>query len=202
MNRRTLFSAVSGIWLIGCGSSDGTFRTGVNGSIPLNDLSSEQATQFCNEVNAANEATLGPTYCASQDRSSALLATDGYRMDDSTTTDADLRTDCSRVLGFFEADPCPFAAICDATTVASDGPDCMGTVADAVNCINENDALARELLAATPTCEALTMSSLSAYLAPGGPLDTDSGVSMSASCQALAGCFGITTLSNFPPPGS
>lgn len=78
----------------------------------------------------------------------------------------------------------------------------MGTVADAVNCINENDALAREHLAATPTCDAVTTSSLAAYLAPGGPIDTGSEVSMSASCQALAGCYGITTLSNMLPPGS
>ena len=202
MTPRTLFFAASAISLIGCGGDGGTFGTTVNGSIRLDDLTSEQATRFCDEVNSANAATLSPTYCASMNRSEAMLAIDGYWMNDSTKTDADLQTDCSRVLGFFDANACPFAAICDATMLGYDPPACMGTVADAVNCINENDALARKLLAATPTCDAVTMSSLTAYLAPGGPLDTDAGISMSASCQALAECYGILTLSNMPPPGS
>ena len=208
MNMRTLLIALSGISLIGCGGGSigygggaGTFRTSLNGSIPLNSLNSAQTTQFCNEVNSANTTTLSPTSCAARNHSFALSAIDGYLQEDPTKTDADLQTDCSRVLGFFEADSCPFAAICDATELDYHYP-CMATVADVVNCINENDALARERLAATPTCDAVTTSSLAAYLAPGGPYDTDTGASMSASCQALDGCYGIQTLSNLLPPGS
>jgi hypothetical protein len=79
--------------------------------------------------------------------------------------------------------------------------DCGGlaTVADVVNCINEDDALARELLASTPTCDAVTASSSSAYLAPGGPFETHNAVSMSASCQALAACYGISTVGSSAP---
>jgi len=68
MSLRPLLIAASELSLIGCegdnvgpGRGAGTFGTSLNGNILLNDLSSAQATQFCNEVNSANTATLGPT---------------------------------------------------------------------------------------------------------------------------------------------
>ena len=69
MNPRTLLVAVSGFLLLGCGggtigSAGGAVTTSVSGSTRLNDLSSEQATQLCKDIDAANTATLEPAYCA------------------------------------------------------------------------------------------------------------------------------------------
>jgi hypothetical protein len=206
MNRRPLLLALSGTLLLGCGgsiagSADGAFTTSVSGNIRLNDLSSAQATQLCDDVNMANTATLEPTRCARDDHANAVLATSAYLQDNPTATDAELQAECSQLLAANEAGDCYGVAICDATTIATNSPYCTATVADIVNCINENDAIIKNLLAATPACDAVTVSSVSAYGAPGGPYGTYNVVSMSASCDALSHCNGIFTLST-PPPGS
>jgi len=204
-----LLLAASGVSVLGCGGnisggagSGGAFTTRVSGAIPLTALTSEQATQLCADVNSANTATLQPTNCAAVNHAGALLSTDGYQHGNPTATDAELQMQCSFVLPYLEADGCMSVASCDASLIASSPPACTATVADVVNCINENDARARKFLADTPTCDVVTASSLAAYLAPGGTYYTDVTVSMSASCQALAPCYGIVTLSNYPPPGS
>ena len=165
------------------------------------NLSSGQATQICNDVNAANTATLEATHCAKDNDAEALVGADWYLQANPTATDASLQAECSRVLTANEAYPCSVAASCDATTIASNSPYCTATVADIVKCIDENDAITRNLLAATPACDAVTVSNVTAYYAPGGPLTTYSVISMSASCLALDSCNGIFTLST-PPPGT
>jgi len=206
MTPRTRLIAVLGTLSLGCGggsigSAGGPFTTSVNGSVRLNDLSSAQAIQICNDVNAANTATLKPTHCAKDSHANALFAANQYLQDNPTATDASLQAECSQVLTVNEGYTCSDVAICDATTIASNSPYCTATVADIVKCINENDAITRNLLAATPDCETVTMSSVSAYSAPGGPLSTYNVISMSASCYRLDDCNGIFTLST-PPPGS
>ena len=203
---RTFLVAVSGSLLLGCGggtagSAGGAVTTSVSGSMRLNDLSREQATQLCKDIEAANTATLEPTYCAATNHADAVLATDAFLQDNPTATDASLQTECSQLLTADEAIGCFAATSCDATTIASSSPTCTATVADIVNCLDENDAIIRKRLAVTPACDALTMSSLNAYGAPGGPFGTYNVVSMSASCSALVYCNGIITLST-PPPGS
>jgi hypothetical protein len=209
VNPRTLLLAASGLWLLGCGASiggsaspGGAFTTHVSGTIPLTALTSEQATQLCNDVNSANTATLQPTNCAAVNHAGALLSTDGYQRGNPAATDAELQMQCAYVLPYLQADGCMTVASCDASMIASSPPACTATVADVVNCINENDAIARRFLADTPTCDVVTASSLAAYLAPGGVFEVDDTASMSASCQALAPCYGVVTLSNYPPPGS
>ena len=206
MNRRTLLVAVLGFVLLGCdggtlGSGGGAVTTSVSGSIRLNDLSSEQATQLCKDIDAANTATLEPNYCAATNQANALFATDWFLQDNPTATDASLQTECSQSLTANEAIGCFAVTSCDATLIASSSPACTATVADIINCLNENDAIVRKRLAVTPACDALTMSSLNAYIAPGGPFGTYNVVSMSASCEVLFYCNGIITLST-PPPGS
>jgi hypothetical protein len=205
MNPRSLLFAVSGLSMFGCGGGSigagqgSTFTTSVSSSIPIDGLTGEQATQLCDDVNSATTATLGPTYCASVNLGSAVLMTNAYLQDNPTTGNAELQTACSQFAAGPGAAGCRLAASCDALEIASNSSSCVATVADLVNCINENDALVRKLLAATPTCDEVTTSSLSAYLAPGGPFETYNVVSMSASCKALATCNGITTLSNISP---
>jgi hypothetical protein len=205
MNPQTRLIAVLVTLSLGCGggidSAGGPVTTSVSGSVRLNDLSSAQATQICNDVNTANTATLKPTRCAKDRHASALLAANQYLRDNPTATDASLQAECSSVLTANEAYTCSDVVSCDATTIASSSPSCTATVADIVKCINENDAITRNLLTATPDCETVTMSSVSAYSAPGGPLDTYNVVSMSASCIRLDDCLGIVTQST-PPPGS
>ena len=206
MNPRTLLVAVSGSLLLGCGggtigSGGGAVTTSVSGSIRLNDLSSEQATQLCKDIDAANTATLEPMYCAATNQADALFSTDGFLQDNPTATDASLQTECSQFLTANEAIGCFAVTSCDATTIASSSPSCTATVADIIKCLDENDAIIRKRLAVAPACDALTMSSLNAYLAPGGPFGTYNVVSMSASCEVLYYCNGIITLST-PPPGS
>ena len=175
--------------------------TSVSGSIRLNDLSSEQATQLCKDIDAANTATLEPTFCAATNLSNAVFSADWYLQDNPSATDADLQTECSQFLTANEAMGCFAPATCDATTIASSSPSCTATVADVIKCIDENDAIVKKRLAVTPACDALTMSSLNAYVTPGGPFGTYNVVSMSASCELLFYCNGIITLST-PPPGS
>jgi hypothetical protein len=208
MNRRTLLIAASGLSWLGCGGSisGGTspgaaFTTRVSGTIPLSALTSAEATQLCDDVNNANAATLQPTNCAAGNHARVLLSTDAYLRGDPTATDADLQKQCSQTLPYFTADGCSVVASCDPSTVST-SPYCTATVADVVNCINENDALARTFLADTPTCDVVTASSLADYLAPGGAFETDNTVSKSANCEALVPCYGILTVSTAPPPGS
>jgi hypothetical protein len=205
MHPRTLLVAISGFLLLGCGGgtlgSGGAVTTSVSGSVRLNDLSSEQATQLCKDIDAANTATLEPTFCAATNHSDAVFSTDGFLQNNPTATDADLQTECSQFLAASEAIGCFAPTTCDPTTIATSSPSCTATVADVINCLDENDAIVKKRLAVTPACDALTMSSLNAYIAPGGPFGTYNVVSMSASCEVLFYCNGIITLST-PPPGS
>ena len=206
MNPRTLLVAVSGSLLLGCGggtigSGGGAVKTSVSGSIRLNDLSRAQATQLCKDIDAANTATLEPNYCAATNQAAALFAADWFRQNNPTATDASLQTECSQFLTANEANGCFAVTSCDPTRIAASYPSCTATVADIINCLDENDAIVRKRLAVAPSCDALTVSSLNAYIAPGGPYGTYNVVSMSASCNVLFYCNGIVTLST-PPPGS
>jgi hypothetical protein len=203
MIRPTLLIALSGTLLLGCGggiggSSAGAVTTSVSGGTRLNDLSPAQATQLCKDVSDANTATLEPTDCATGNHAEAVLGTYWYLLDNPTATDASLQAECSQLLTANEAGDCSGVAFCDATMIASSSPECAATVADIVNCLNENDAFNRKYLAATPACDALTTSIVTAYGGPGGPNKV---VSMSASCSALFHCEGIITPST-PPPGT
>jgi hypothetical protein len=180
------------------GGRGATFTTRVSGSVRLSGLTGDQATQLCDDVTSANTATLEPTYCASGNQGNAVLTANAYLTDNPTASNAEIQMQCAQVLTSDETGGCPPAATCDAAAIVSNSPTCTATVADVVNCINENDALTRKLLAATPACEAVTASSLSVYLAPEGPFDTYNVTSMSASCAAVNGCNGIWTLSNGP----
>ena len=209
MSARTLLIAVSGISLLGCGGSigsgggagQGAFTTSVSGSTPLNRLTSGQAKQLCNDVTRENTTSLEPTFCASFNNSGALLSTDGYRNGYPTATDAQLQTQCAYILTVLEPNGCAAAVTCDAAGLASNPLTCTATVADVADCLNGNDTLFRELLAATPTCDVLTASSLTAYLAPGGPYDSygSSLSARSASCAALLDCTGIYPINNTSP---
>jgi hypothetical protein len=208
MSARTLLLAVSGMSLLGCGGSvgsggagQGAFITSVSGSTPLNRLTSGQATQLCNDVTRENTTTLEPALCTSFFRSGALGTTDSYRSQNPTATDAELRTECAYILTVLYPSGCFAAATCDAAGLASNPPTCTATVADVVDCLNGNFALEQELLANTPMCDVLTASSLTAYLAPGGPYDsyTSATATRSASCAALLDCTGIYPVNNTSP---
>ena len=185
--------AAAGIAAVGCGGGAGgrdssAVTTSVSGSIPLDGLTSAQATQLCNDINSAATATLEPTTCAAFDHASAVLSTQMYLQDNPGTPIASLQAQCSLFLTNEEDSGCPSAMICDAATIASSSPACTATVADLVTCLNENNTIAAALLAATPACDTVTASSLNDYFATGGPFDTYNATSMSASCQALASC--------------
>ena len=210
MSVRTLLFAVFGISLLGCGGSvgpggagQGAFATSVGGSLPLSHLTSAQATQLCNDVTRANAMTLKPTLCASTNYSGALRSTDAYHREYPTAADAELQTQCSDVLGVLDQDPsrCPDAATCDPVYLADQPAACTATVADVADCLNGNDALYKEFLAATPACDTLTASSLAAYVGPGGTFDSYSNASAmrSASCTALVYCYGIYPINNTSP---
>ena len=202
--------AVSAISLLGCGSTPTAardFATGVNSNIPLADLTSQQATQLCNEVTRANTTKLGPTLCDSLNQSGALNTTGIYLGQNPTATDADLRTECSFILSVLSVSGpsgCPPAVTCDAAYLATNTTDrCSATVADVVDCLNGNDAIYKGLLAVTPTCDMVTASNVTAYGAPGGPYDSyiNATATRSASCTALLDCYGIRPV-NDTSPGS
>jgi len=206
MSARTLLIAVSGMSLLGCGGSAGQvgFTTGVSGSTPLNRLTSGQATQLCNDVTRENTTTFEPMLCASWSHSGALITTGAYFGQPLTATDADLQTECASLLTFLYPSGCIPAVTCDAAGLASNPPSCTATVADVADCLNGNYALEKELLAATPACDVLTASSLTAYVAPGGPYDRYTYATTSArsaSCSALLDCAGIYPI-NETSPGS
>jgi hypothetical protein len=208
MSARTLLIAVSGISLLGCGGSvggggtgPGAFTTGVSGSLPLNRLTSGQATQLCNDVTRANTTTLGPTLCDALNHSGALLSTDAYQREYPTAADAQLQMQCSDILSLMDPSACPAAVTCDAVYLASQPAACTATVADIADCLNGNDALTREWRAATPSCDGLTAASLTAYVAPGGTFDSYANATAmrSASCTALVDCSGIYPINNTSP---
>lgn len=203
MSARTLLIAVSAISLLGCGrNSDGSqgFATGVNSNSLLADLTTQQATQLCDDVTRANTATLAPTLCESSNQFGALNVSSIYLEQHPMASDADLRTECTYILNL--PDYCGPAVTCDAGYLVENTTDnCTATVADIADCVNGNDALYRGLLAASPPCDTVTASSVTAYFAPGGPYDTYSNATAtrSASCTALLDCYGIYPINNTSP---
>ena len=186
----------------GDGSGDAapyTFATSVDGSVPLTDLTAAQAMQFCADVSTTNAGPLQTTSCSAYNRAVAVDDTRGYLEDNPGTSNASLQAVCTRFLMGQNSSPCPLVQACDPARIALSSAACTATVADVVICINENAALAQELLNTTPSCTSITASSLSRYFAAGGAFDMYAGVSMSASCEAIVPCNGISTISGGSP---
>lgn len=176
-----------------------TFATSVDGGIPLTDLTSSQAMQFCADVSTTNAGPLQATSCSAYNRAVAVDDTRDYLGDNPGTSNASLQEACTRFLMGQNSSPCPLVQACDPAEIALSSAACTATVADVVTCINENAALAQELLNTTPSCTSITASSLSLYFAAGGAFYMYSGVSMSASCEAIVPCNGISTVSGGSP---
>jgi hypothetical protein len=203
--------AVLAIALVGCGSngtggiangsggSGGappayTFATSVDGGVPLNDLTASQVTQLCADVNAAVASVLQPTYCNTASLVGAVSATNMYFQDNPGSSAASLQAMCATFLMGQSSSSCPVATMCDATKVATSSSACAAKVSDLVTCIDENNTQAQDLLNATPSCASVSPSSLNHFFTDGGLYDTYGANVVSASCEALIGCPGISVL--------
>ena len=122
----------------------GGFMTSVPGTTPLKDLTPDQKTQLCSDLEKFSDATLAAPLADYVCKAEALVATA------QAATDADAQTACKASLTGCTADPTP--SMCTGDTAAT----CTATVADLSVCFNDTSSAVNALASSVPSCEGMT----------------------------------------------
>ena len=149
----------------------GGFMTSVPGTTPVKDLTPDQKTQLCSDIEKWADATVLAPLADFQCKALALVAAA------QATTDADAQTACKSALTDCTADPSSGTGMCNADTSAT----CTATVADLSVCYNDTAAAVATLAGTVPSCDGKTLAqdqaALAALAASG-----DAGFTEPASC--------------------
>jgi hypothetical protein len=194
----------------GTTGAGGAFTTSVPGGTKLTALTSAQQTQLCNDVENFVDHTFLPELC----NAAAAASVNGLEaayvdlIENPSTTDAQLRADCSAA----DADAGANAGRCtdslqDAGTqtcdISSTPATCQATVADYTKCLNDTTTSSLQYYASLPNCSTVTAASVNAFFAAdgglsAGPPEPASCAMFDPTCDVDGGTAAMTNMSPLP----
>jgi hypothetical protein len=173
--KMVLWSGVLATLVTGCSSSGdlGSFSSSLDSQRTVAGLSTDERKTLCDEMTAFYSRS-GTAADLSELDCRANSSVGIHEAGDTSQTDADVRGACQEEYDRCEASSDPNAGSCSLPT------GCPATVAEVAACVNDISRWTAGALAATPTCDTLTVAKLEARgnSNPEPPLP--------ASCLALA----------------
>jgi hypothetical protein len=161
----------------------GGFMTSVPGTTPLKDLTPDQKSKLCDDLQKYSDSSLSAPLADYECKALALVAAA------QATTDAAAQTACKSSLTGCTPDPTSGTTMCTGDTAAT----CTATVADLGVCFNDTAAAVNALDASVPSCDGMTLAQAQAALVAlaasgdGGFTEPASCTKYDAACGSMTG---------------